>query len=277
MDRSFLSQAGRHRRLARLRLHPPGHLRGSRGGRFLKAFHVTRSGELENTVFTLLSPDGKRQLRAASGGADDTFGDATRMATAMVRIARDYSAPEAGGPPPELPKVANVRLAVDVAACDNQPLVLVFGQDASGRKKLEDRLAAARLERPLPRALCVSSASSAAELAALEGARAEAGILVIQPDKFGLQGKVLAKAAAGTRDELVRCLTDGARLYQRQEKTFAGHVREGQQRGVFWETQLPVTDPMELARAASAAGAGGSPAEAAATTSAEHGARDRRV
>lgn len=40
-------------------------------------------------------------------------------------------------------------------------------------------------------------------------------------------------------------LEEGARLHQREDKTFANHVREGQRKGMFWETLLPVTDPQE--------------------------------
>lgn len=215
-------------------------------GAFLKAFHVTRSGELENTVFTILSPDGKRQLARASRSANHTFGDADRMAQTMKRIAGQYAAKKAGGPPPELPKVANVRLAINVAACDNQPLVLVFSSNASVRKELEERLAALAWSDPFLGQFVYASASSAKELAGIDGAKDETGILVIQPDKFGLKGTLLTRTAAATRDEMVRCLTEGAKLYPREEKTFAGHVREGHGKGVFWETVLPVTDPMEL-------------------------------
>src|SRR5262249_28551838 len=149
-------------------------------------------------------------------------------------------------PPSELPKVGNVRLAVNVAACDNQPLVLVFGPDEGARKELEARVAALAWGDEFLGRFVYASASAARELADLEGAKAEAGVLVVQSDKFGLKGKVLTQAAApATDEELARCLKAGARLYRREEKTFAGHVREGHKNGVFWETVIPVTDPME--------------------------------
>ena len=246
MDRSFLSQpdviaASRSFVCVRLATYED-----EKEGAFLKAFHVTRSGELENTVFAILSPDGKRQLARASRGADHTFGDAARMAETMTRIAGAYAVKHAGGPPPELPKVANVRLAIDVAACDNQPLVLVFSPDAKVRQDLEERLAALAWSDQFLGRFVYASASAAGELADIEGAKAEAGILVIQSDKFGLKGQVLTRAAAAIpQEELIACLQEGARLYHREEKTFTGHVREGHQKGVFWETVLPVTDPME--------------------------------
>ena len=88
--------------------------------------------------------------------------------------------------------------------------------------------------------------AEAGELAPIEGNRAKAGVLVVQPDRFGLKGKVLSQVgAAATREQLAKCLEQGAALHRRAEKSFRNHVREGQQQGVFWETVIPVTDPME--------------------------------
>src|SRR4051812_12431801 len=86
MDRSYLSQpeviaASRAFVCVRLATYED-----EEEGKFLKAFQVTRSGELENTVFTILAPDGKKQLARASRSARGTFGDADRMAATMKRI-----------------------------------------------------------------------------------------------------------------------------------------------------------------------------------------------
>src|SRR5690349_20853288 len=115
MDRSFLSQPDvitASRRFVCVRL---ATYEDQAEGDFLVSFRVTRSGALENTVFSILAPDGTRQLARASRSARNTFGDAATMAKAMDRIAKDY---EGKSPPvaglPALPTVANVRLAVDV-------------------------------------------------------------------------------------------------------------------------------------------------------------------
>jgi hypothetical protein len=246
MDRSFLSQpdvvaASRSFVCVRLATYED-----KDEGAFLKAFLVTRSGELENTVFTILAPDGKQQLVRASRETNHLFNGAGRMAETMKRIAGEYPTKGSVLPPSELPKVANVRLAINVAACDNQPLVLVFGGDAGVRKELEERLAALAWSDRFIGQFVYASASSPKDLAEFEGAKFENGILVIQSDKFGQKGKVLKRTAGATREELARCLSEGAKLFEREEKTFAGHVREGHSKGVFWETVLPVTDPMEL-------------------------------
>jgi hypothetical protein len=247
MDRSFLSQPeviAASRKFVCVRLTT---YENKDENDFLKAFSVTRSGEVENTVFTILSPDGKRQLARASRSARQTFGDAERMASTMERLSREFDIKKSAvGQLPELPRVANVRLAVNVAACDNQPLVLLFAKDEKARHKLEQRLTPLAWNEQFLGQFMFVSTSDARDLAIIEGGKPEEGILIVQPDRFGTKGKLL-KQVAGTviEAELVRCLKDGLAAYQRQYKTFQNHVRSGQQKGVFWETVLPVTDPQE--------------------------------
>src|SRR5437762_2947760 len=108
---------------------------------FLKSFKIFRSGEVENTTFTILAPDGEKPLVRTSRTAKATFRDSGQMAETMARIAKDYPAkPGTAGTLPELPTVATVRLAVDVAACDNQPLVVVVAENEKVRRELTDRL-----------------------------------------------------------------------------------------------------------------------------------------
>jgi hypothetical protein len=245
MDRSFLSDAAviaASRKFVCVRLTT---YEDKSEGEFLKSFHVTRSGELENTVFTILSPDGKRQLARASRSARQTFGDAQRMAEMMNRLAGEYASREPGTQPP-LPTVRNVRLALDVAACDNQPLVVLWSPNAVTRATLEERVGKLTWGEPYVGQFVYVTAAGSGELSAIDGVKPGAGVLVVQPDQFGQQGRVLAQITATAGDEdLAKCLKDGLGQFQRADKTFQNHVREGQRKGVFWETVIPVTDPME--------------------------------
>jgi hypothetical protein len=246
MDRSFLSQPeviAASRRLVCVRLTT---YESQEEAEFLKSLLHTRSGEVENTVFTILSPDGKRQLARAARSAR-SFGDAARLAETMNRIAGEYAArPAAGGPTPPLPQVATVRLAVNVAACDNQPLVVLLGSDAAARQQLADRLRPLAWSEPFLGRFVYATAADVKDLAVIPDVRATAGVLVVQPDLFGTQGTVLHQVGPdASREELVQCLQDGLARHQRADKSFGSHVREGHQKGVFWETAIPVTDPME--------------------------------
>jgi hypothetical protein len=246
MDRSFLSRpeviaASRQFVCVRLTTYE-----NKVEGEFLKSFKVTRSGELENTVFALLEPDGKRRLARASRSARQTFGDAERMAEGMNRLAREYPGKEpADGALPELPLVTNLRLAVDVAACDNQPLAVVFAPGDASRRSLEEKVRSLAWDEQFIGRFVYVAVADAAELDRVEGARAEAGLLVVQPDRFGLKGKVLRQAGSGSRAEVAACLRKGAELFRPREESFAEHVRAGHEKGVFWETVIAVSDPME--------------------------------
>jgi hypothetical protein len=243
MDRSFLSQpevVAASRQFVCVRL---ATYEDRDEAAFLKSFNVTRSGELENTVFSILSPDGKRELVRGSRSANHTFGDAQRMAEAMQRLSRQYGDRPAVAGGGALPRVANVRLALDIAACDNLPLVVMHAENPAALEKRIGTLAWS--EEFIGRFIFVA-ATDAKELAQIEGAGARSGILVVQPDRFGLKGTVLASTHLDASVEaLAKCLRDGLAQAKQAGKQFAGHVRDGREQGVFWETTVPVSDPME--------------------------------
>jgi hypothetical protein len=245
MDRSFLSDAAviaASRKFVCVRLTT---YEDKTEGELLKSFRVTRSGDLENTVFTILSPDGKRQLVRASRSARQAFDDAKRMAETMNRLAAESASRDAGIQPP-LPTVRNVRLALDVAASDNQPLVVLSSVNAVTRLALEERVGKLAWSEPFLGQFVYVTAAGSGELSAIDGVKPGSRVLVVQPDQFGQKGRVLAQVTASAGDEeLTKCLKDGLGQYQRAEKTFQNHVREGQRKGIFWETVIPVTDPME--------------------------------
>jgi hypothetical protein len=248
MDRSFLSQPAviaASRRFVCVRLTT---YESKEEAEFLKSFHVTRSGEVENTVFTILSSDGKRQLARASRSARQTFGDAASMSDTMNQIAVECGAKDlADGPLPALPTVANVRLAVDVAACDNLPMALLFAPEGEVGPSLEERVRRLAWSKSFLGRFVYVRATAAKDLAGIEGARSEPGLLVVQPDAFGLKGSMLRQiGAASSEDALAACLREGAALHHPPDKSFREHVLAGHDLGVFWETAIPVTDPMEL-------------------------------
>jgi hypothetical protein len=247
MDRSFLFDPdviAASRRLVCIRLATYEH---AEEGAFLKGLFTGRSGELENSVFCFLGPDGRQRLTKVGRSPHHLFGSARELAGALDDIARAHpgKAP-ADGATPELPKVANVRLALNVAACDNQPLVVLVVKDAAARHELEKRVAALAWSPAfIGRCVYVSSAD-AADLAGIDGVPAGGGVLIVQPDHYGLRGRVLAQAAAGAAPEqLSKALATGIDQHQRFARTFQNHVEAGQRQGVFWETPTPVTDPME--------------------------------
>ena len=247
MDRSYLSQpeviaASRNFVCVRLATYED-----QAEGKFLKSLMRTASGELENSVFGIMSSDGTTPLIRTARSPKQHYADAAQMAQAMERIARDHPAKTGADDRPKvLPLVANVRLALDVAACDNQPLVLIHGADEAGRRDVHDQLAALAWSPEFIGRFLFASTGSAGDLKVLNESPRGGGVLVIQPDRFGVNGTVLAQVtASATKAELAACLREGAERHRSPDGTFAGHVRAGRQQGVFWGTVIPVTDPME--------------------------------
>src|SRR5947207_12623362 len=105
MDRSYLSQpevVAASRRFVCIRLLT---YEDAAENAFVKSFEAFRSGEVENTVFCLLAPDGRTRLVRPARGTQ-MFGDAADMAAAMGRIARRFEPKPAAGAP-DLPPVAD--------------------------------------------------------------------------------------------------------------------------------------------------------------------------
>jgi len=212
--------------------------------KFVQGLVRTRSGELENTAFALLAPDGKTKLSRSARGPEHVYADSTALAADMRRVVGRYS-PKAA--PRELPLVANPRLGLDVAAADGLPLVAIVGKDAAARRRSLDQVARlAWTEEFIGR--FVYAEGMGKEVVGVTGITLDAGVLVIAPDAFGQKGAVLRQVGAEATAETV---ADGLRAamkgYNAPAKSFASHVREGQRLGVYWETRVPVTDPMEQA------------------------------
>lgn len=204
----------------------------------LTKLFLGRSGQLENTTFAILDSDGRTQLVAPGRSPDRAFDGPADMASFMTQ-----AAPRRAKPERELPVVDSVRLALNVAACDGLPLVVVHGKDEASRKAL------ARSLEPLAwgslAGRCVfATTSQRRDLEAIKGNTAP-GILVIQPGTYGLRGTVLGcVTATATGVALERALQAPLAKHRPPAATdVRGHVRAGSREGVWWETLLPVTDP----------------------------------
>ena len=205
----------------------------------LTGIFVGGSGQLENTTFALLSPDGKKPLTYAGRSPDWAFANARQMAIRMEQISGEYA--DRSTKNCELPAVANLRLALNVAACDNLPVVVALADDPGQRKQYETRLATvASHPALLGRAIyCVESQKTATSL--VQG-RLKPGFAVIQSSKFGLDGRLLAWIDANS-PHLQSELAAAIDLYRSQAKDALSHIREGNQQGIYWQTRIPVTDP----------------------------------
>ena len=244
MDRSFLSQTEviqASRQFVCIRL---ATYEDQAEAEVLKTMLRTPSGQLENTVFALLTPDATRYLAPPGRSPDWAFANAREMAAGMKRIAAKYPAAKDAFTGGALPEMANFRLALDVAACDNQALVAVVGQDEADAKRLKERLTPLAWAPGIVGRCVFGTVGDAAELKPVQGVTLKRGYLVIAPDKFGLHGTVLTQVDATADDARVKSgiqtALDG---YTSTVKDHFQHVREGFRKDIYWDTRIPPTDP----------------------------------
>src|SRR5262245_43044798 len=90
----------------------------------LTSFFVGRSGQLENTTFALVAPDGRTPLTRAGRSPEQALPrgaghDDDALADLLAKEAARYPAKRSSAiEPPLLPSLVDARRGLDVAACD---------------------------------------------------------------------------------------------------------------------------------------------------------------
>ena len=108
------------------------------------------------------------------------------MAETMNRLADRYES-RRGDQPLSLPKIPDVRLALNVAACDNLPLVVAIGADAKSQGELERRLAKPAWDAKFTGRFVYTASHDPRDLEFVSGLTIKSGVAVVQPGQFGLQ------------------------------------------------------------------------------------------
>ena len=234
MDRSFLSQTAvieASRKLVCIRL---ATYENAQEAKMLAGIFSGGSGQLENTVFAILAPDGTTPL-VRSGRAPHQFRDAADLAETMKILSRDYKSKTL---PSGAPLVENLRLALNVAACDHLPVVVSYAQTRARQSELSQQLGPLAWDSDL-QGQAIYCQASPAELRRYRLTDSE-GYLVLGPDEFGQSGTLLANFASLPTSVQ---LSAGLARYQPGHLTAQQHIRQGHKQGVRWETRVPVTDP----------------------------------
>ena len=145
---------------------------------------------------------------------------------------------------PALPVLPNVRLALNVAACDNLPLVAAVASSKSSREKLHKQVNELAWSEDFIGRFIYVSAGKSSELEKVKGIKHKEGLFVIAPDTFGQEGKVLTQVKLGAgRKELAEGLARAVALHRPEQKETRSHSALGRILEVNWKTQVPVTDP----------------------------------
>jgi hypothetical protein len=245
MDRSFLSQAdviAESRKFVCVRLTS---YEDEAETAFCRSLLVGRSGDVENTTFSILAPDGKTKLVRASRSTKGLFTDAADMARQMAAISDKYPGNADSANPP-LPVALDAHIGLDVAACDNRPLLVVIAADETVRRDLEARVAKLAWNSDFIGTFTYASAASTKEIKGVSGIPAGDGIALIEPDAFGQSGRLLHYVAMGDSNErLAQMMRESLTESHATAKNRQSHRFAGMQLGAFWETKFSVTDPEE--------------------------------
>ncbi|CAN5492335.1 hypothetical protein BH11CYA1_BH11CYA1_12770 [soil metagenome] len=207
---------------------------------------------LENTLFVFLDPYG-RQLTQGTRTPGHLYSDAHDMAIGLDDIAKRYSG---RGENQNLPVVATVRLALNVAAADKLPLAIVVGDSSQDRRAMEKKLAPLSWRSDLIGKLTYTSGAKN-ELTAVSGGSVSRGYVFVEPNEFGTGGQVLAQLnASATTQELERTLQQTISSHRASNSSHEEHVHQGQMAGIGWTTAIPITDPGTLAHEQRTSGGG---------------------
>jgi hypothetical protein len=250
MDRDFLSSprfvaASKEWVCARLLTYE-----SAEEAKVLTSFFVGRSGQLENTTFVLVSPDGKTALTRAGRSPEMALGGRGRDDDALSDLlakqaARFRAKPESSKEAPLLPTLVDVRRGLDVAACDLLPLAVVIAKDPDERASVERALRPLAWAEARAGRILYAPAVSAADLRAVAGVSPAARLVVVEANAFGTKGSVLAQTGDASPAALEKALDDGLRAYKPVKKDVREQIAQGRREGVHWTPEIPVTDPDE--------------------------------
>ena len=215
---------------------------------YLKTIYLGRNGDLENTVFCLLSPDGDENLCRAGRGPQFAFRNPRDMASEMNKIAKQYQAKPRADGETILPEMKDIRLGINVSSCDGIPSIICYSKDEQQLAKMKSRLAPLAVGAELGGKFVYSSTTDADDLKQVAGfEKASAGILIVAPDSYGLEGEVKRFIAADQSTEAIaKVLTEFASDTSKTTKNHGSHVRKGIGSGKDWKTAIPVTDQGSL-------------------------------
>lgn len=195
---------------------------------------------LENSVFALLDPEGRRPLARTGRSPSFAFRDAAALAVKMGGIAERYPGRRDANEQLDLPLLVDVRRALNVAAADQQQLIIVCGQ-GKARDQLQSELSRLAWSDDLVGRFLYVAASDRTDWDTIRGSadRPESGLLVVQAGEFGTTGRVVATFAGVPSQQELLAVHD-----EREAKAIDTQQlrRRGIRRGLRWQTEIPVTD-----------------------------------
>ena len=245
MDRSFLSDpavvdASREFVCVRLATYED-----EEEAKLLAGLFTGRTGQLENSVFAILDWTGTKRLTRTGRSPHFVFRDAGSMARGMQEIVEEHGGKEQVSDSwLGVPALKDVRLAMNVASCDSQQLVVASAKTDKQAKQLDEQLTKLVWQEGVIGKFLYARSRDTKELASIEGVGKQPGLYVVRPNQFGTEGDVVARIALGAaHEDALKSLRDVAETNTLGSKDARRVIREGTRKGIDWETVVPVTDP----------------------------------
>ena len=221
---------------------------------FLTSIFTGRSGLLENTVFTFLAPDGKTRLTRAGRGPHHVLAgrrgpprpgegseEAAAVTKVMERLLANYSSLKEVT---ALPQALDFRRALNVAACDNQPLVVLHAETKAKRDAMRAIVTKLGWSETFVGRLQYIVVADRADLAVVKKLPATEGIYVVQPNRFGLEGEVIGSTGAKAKSaDVSAMLLQSLATFETFRKSTRVQRRDARGAGAQWKSEVPVTDP----------------------------------
>jgi hypothetical protein len=186
----------------------------------------SRRGALENTAFGIMDPKGSKYLAGPGRGPEFLMGppEDTNFSPAadMKKLAEPYL--KAAKAPRTLPVVKNLRLAMNVAACDNLPLVIT--------REVTPELAKLSW-----------STEFIGKFVYVVDATQKEDLSVMQPEAYGSRGPALFSGAVSAET-----LRAGWEKFKPLDKSdHRGHLSKGVQLQIRWKPAVPAEDAQQQA------------------------------
>lgn len=212
---------------------------------FLKKIGGSHQYEVANTTFVLLAPNGKTKLTRAARAPRQTFGGddsgLSGLLSEMKRIAKKY--PGNGKTIGEkTPYLVDVRRALNVAACDNQPLVVVSIADKTKAEAVEKAVSELAWNADFRGRYAFVKSNSVSELAKVENIPKDIDkencVVVVQPGVYGLTGKVISSSESIDKDALTETLQAGLKSFNRNPMS-RRELTSAVRKNIEWEAENP--------------------------------------
>ena len=198
-----------------------------------------------NSLFAILDPSAEEHLVKPGRSMEFTFDDAAQMASRMNEIAEIYPGEGTASPAKlGIPYLKDVRLALNVAACDTQCLVILYSPKGKDRRTLESLLLTLVWHEDLIGEFLFVATDQVADLAKVSETGESAGLLVVTPDTYGLEGRQVAFVPLKASSDMAHAtLVAAAEANRMGSKDSKRHIGRGRREGVRWEQVLEDPGP----------------------------------